>query len=92
MDLTDYTFYNGFARYGQFGNGGHVFTASKYGASDVLESLTKQLDAGDIEAIDAGYKINALIRDRAVFMGCDDDPVIALQKCIARITSASEEN
>jgi hypothetical protein len=65
--------YIGWDRYGQFGSHGFVI-ASNYDDSDKLRQAIENLNAGDIEAFEAGE----WIRNSGCWLGVDPDPVIAM--------------
>jgi hypothetical protein len=75
--------YHGTTRYGQF-NGHHVF-ATNYGEDDSLRDLLDDLEAGDIEALDAAQKLNDLVNKEEIWMTYNDDPRIAMKELIDKI-------
>lgn len=84
VPFQEYSFNHGFARYAQWGEWEHVFTASQ-DDSDILRNATDDLCGSDYEAICASRTINDMVRDKTAFLGTDIDPIKALQKCIDKI-------
>ena len=79
-----YCFYHGYARYAQWGEWEHVFTAS-YDESERLRDMTEDLESSDTEALRASKDIDKMVLDGDAYLGHDKDPVLALQKCINAI-------
>lgn len=83
--LENVYFYYGVARYSQF-KGYHVFAASIYHRDDI-EELMSDLNASDIPALDAGFKLSEIEsdEDEEVWISSDDNPLIAMNNLMDKI-------
>ena len=82
--LYGVSFYHGTTRYGQF-PGNHVFVA-KYDSIDYdLRELLDDMEGGDNEGVDAGFKIQAMADRGEIWLAYNDNPATAMQELYDKI-------
>jgi hypothetical protein len=77
------SFYHGTTRYGQF-PGYHIFV-TRYDSDDELRQLVDDLEGGDVEALDAGYKLAEMQKIGEIWLAYNDNPAVAMIHLVAQI-------
>ena len=79
-------YYHGFDRYGNINVGENVFVAvwDDKNRAKIL-NLLSELEAGDMDAYNAGNKIIEMEKQGEITIGCDSFPVKALEICYDKI-------
>lgn len=77
--ISSICIYTGYCRYGQFGGG--FLCATQYDDCERLEKDVSELDAGDIEALQAADDIAA----SGAWYGTDKNPAAAMEKMLVKL-------
>ena len=80
--LSGAAIYIGYARYGQLGGHGFVAASNYDDASGDLQTAVENLDAGDIDALEAAARIEAM---KNCWYANDPDPVVAMAKLMDKM-------